>query len=99
MTRRTSRLPQIPDLFAGLVDPRLTGARCVGKAPLFDAEAFDDETDEQRSQRIAWARTQCAQCPVQSACRTAATEQNKLTGLWAGHVHGLPGRPQKGNAA
>lgn len=92
MTRRTARPPEIPDLLAGLVDPRLTGARCVGRAPWFDAE-LEDETIEQRSARLAWARRQCRECPVQTSCRGAAAEQDTITGLWAGTVHGLPGRP------
>jgi len=90
---RTARSPQIPDLFAGLVDPRLSGARCAGKHPLFDTEIVG-ESDEHRSSRLTWARQQCMQCPVQAACRTAATEQDHPVGLWAGRVHGQPGRPR-----
>lgn len=92
MTRRASRLPQIPDLLTGLVDPRLSGARCAGKHPLFDAE-IDGETAEDRSDRLTWARQQCARCPVVSACRTAGLEQEHPLGVWAGRVHGQPGRP------
>ncbi|MEE2058268.1 WhiB family transcriptional regulator [Rhodococcus artemisiae] len=93
MTRRkTSHLPRIPDLIAGLVDPRLHGARCTGRAPLFDAE-LPDESVESRSARLAWARGQCARCPVQSACRTAAAELSNPSGVWAGTARGLIGRP------
>lgn len=92
MTRVKSRLPQIPDLLAGLVDPRLSGARCAGKSPWFDAE-IDGETDKDRSDRLTWARQQCVRCPVASACRTAGLEQDRALGVWAGRVHGLPGRP------
>lgn len=98
MTRRTTaRSPQIPDQIAGLVDPRLTEARCAGKSPLFDAE-LDNETAEERSARLTWARQECTRCPVQAACRTAAHEQTHPLGIWAGHVHGLPGRPKAGAA-
>jgi WhiB family redox-sensing transcriptional regulator len=92
VTRRTSRLPQIPDLLAGLVDPRLSGARCTGRAPWFDTE-LDDETTEDRSERLAWARAQCVRCPVAASCRAAATEIDYPTGVWAGRIHGLPGAP------
>ncbi|APE08174.1 WhiB family transcriptional regulator [Rhodococcus pyridinivorans] len=92
MTRRASRLPQIPDRIVALVDPRLRGARCAGKSPLFDAE-LGNETTEERSERLSWARSQCTRCPVAGPCRTAAGEQEHPFGMWAGHVHGLPGRP------
>lgn len=93
MTRRkTSHLPRIPDPITGLVDPRLAGARCTGRAPLFDAE-LPDESLEGRSSRLAWARSQCARCPVQSACRTAATELDHPSGVWAGTARGLPQAP------
>ncbi|MGW5339586.1 WhiB family transcriptional regulator [Rhodococcus pyridinivorans] len=97
MTRRASRLPAIPDRLAALVDDRLTGARCAGKSPAFDAE-LDHETAEQRSARLAWATRQCRQCPVQGQCHIAAREQDHPLGVWAGHVHGLPGRPKAGAA-
>ncbi|OBA32785.1 hypothetical protein A5767_16310 [Rhodococcus sp. 852002-51564_SCH6189132-a] len=90
--RRTSRLPQIPDPIASLIDDRLIGARCSGRHPLFDAE-IDDENAEERSARLAWARTECTRCPVQGLCRTAASEQDHPLGMWGGKVHGLPGRP------
>lgn len=92
MTRRASRLPVIPPLLEQLVDPRLSGARCAGKAPLFDAE-LPDETDEDRSERLAWAQQQCTHCPVQSACRTAVTELPKPSGVWAGHAYDEPQKP------
>ncbi|WP_432677398.1 WhiB family transcriptional regulator [Rhodococcus pyridinivorans] len=92
MTRRASRLPQIPDPIASLIDERLSGARCAGKSPLFDAE-LDDETSEERSERLSWARGQCTRCPVQGPCRTAGSEQERPLGVWAGRIHGQPGRP------
>lgn len=92
MTRAKSRLPHIPNLLTGLVDPRLEGARCAGRHPLFDAE-LDGEAAEARSARLAWARTECARCPVQGLCRTAASEQDHPLGIWGGKVYGLPGRP------
>lgn len=97
MTRAKSRTPHIPDLFAGLVDPRLEGARCSGRSPLFDTE-IEGESDESRSSRLAWATGQCQQCPVTSACRTAGLEQDRALGVWAGRVHGLPGRPGRGQS-
>jgi hypothetical protein len=97
MTRRASRLPQIPDPITALIDPRLAGARCAGKSPLFDAE-LDGETAEDRSERLSWARSQCTRCPVQGQCHIAAREQDHPLGVWAGKVHGLPGRPKAGAA-
>ncbi|AWZ25669.1 hypothetical protein CEJ39_17190 [Rhodococcus pyridinivorans] len=98
MTRSASRLPQIPDLLVGLVDERLSGARCTGRAPWFDAE-LDDETAEDRSERLTWARAQCARCPVAVPCRTAVSEIDHPTGVWAGRTHGLPGRPTAKDSA
>ncbi|EHK84252.1 WhiB family transcriptional regulator [Rhodococcus pyridinivorans] len=94
MSRRQSRVPAIPPLLERLVDPRLAEARCTGKHPLFDAE-LDEETAEERSERLSWARGQCTRCPVQGPCRTAAGEQEHPLGMWGGKVHGLPGRPGK----
>lgn len=92
MTSRAARPPRIPDPIAALIDDRLTGARCAGKSPLFDAE-LDDETAEERSDRLTWARGQCTRCPVRGACREAVGEQEQPHGVWGGVVHGLPGRP------
>lgn len=98
MSRRATHY-QVPDVFAGLVDPRLEGARCAGRSPLFDTE-IDGESAESRSARLTWARGQCTACPVASACRTAAVEQDAPHGLWAGRVHGQRGRPHReGKAA
>ncbi|MFZ3395634.1 WhiB family transcriptional regulator [Rhodococcus sp. 7Tela_A2] len=93
MSRTVSRLPRIPDTIAGLIDSRLSGAKCSGHAPLFDDE-LPNETSEHRSQRLAWAAHQCRACPVQSACRTAAAEVTDPAGLWARPIHGQPGRPR-----
>lgn len=92
MNRRAARAPRIPDPIAALIDDRLIGARCAGKSPLFDAE-LDDETVEERSERLTWARGQCTRCPVRGTCRIAAGEQEHPHGVWGGVVHGLPGRP------
>ncbi|MFD6676065.1 WhiB family transcriptional regulator [Rhodococcus zopfii] len=100
MTRSRSRQPAIPEPIAGLIDPRLAGARCRGKAPLFDDE-LPDEAVESRSERLTYAASLCRTCPVQSACRIAAAEQDHPIGLWAGHLHnpaGTPGRPRKASA-
>ncbi|WP_082921010.1 WhiB family transcriptional regulator [Rhodococcus sp. HS-D2] len=97
MTSRVARPPRIPAPITSLIDDRLIGARCAGKHPLFDAE-LDDETAEERSERLAWARAQCTRCPVQGACRIAAGEQDNPFGIWGGKVHGLPGRPKAGAA-
>ncbi|MDV2477842.1 hypothetical protein F8M49_25035 [Rhodococcus zopfii] len=97
--RRNPREPHVPNLITGLVDPRLIGARCRGRAPLFD-DQLDDETAADRSARLAYATSICIRCPVQAACRTAATE-HEAHGLWAGHLHnpaGTPGRPRKATA-
>ncbi|WP_277371061.1 WhiB family transcriptional regulator [Rhodococcus rhodochrous] len=90
--------PQIPNPIAALIDERLTGARCAGRHPLFDAE-LEFETPEARTSRLSWAAGQCRQCPVASACQTAATEQEHPLGIWNARVYGQPGRPQKGTAA
>ncbi|AWG98710.1 WhiB family transcriptional regulator [Rhodococcus ruber] len=99
MTRRQARLYPIPPTLTALVDPRLTGAACTGRAPLFDAE-LEEESAENRSSRLAAAARICRGCPVLSACRTAAREQDRPTGMWAGTIrnpHGY-GRPRKESA-
>ncbi|MGW5340316.1 WhiB family transcriptional regulator [Rhodococcus pyridinivorans] len=98
MTGRNARPSRIPDPIISLIDDRLTGARCAGKSPLFDTE-LDDETAEERSDRLTWARAQCTRCPVQRACRAAAEEQEHPHGIWGGKVHGLPGHPGRKDTA
>ncbi|MBD8057230.1 WhiB family transcriptional regulator [Rhodococcus ruber] len=100
MTRRQARLYPSPPTLTALVDPRLTGAACGGRAPLFDDE-LSGETTENRSVRLAAAARICSGCPVRSACRTAAREQDHPTGMWAGKLRnpaGTPGRPRKATA-
>lgn len=100
MTRRQARLYPIPPTLTALVDPRLTGAACTGRAPLFDAE-LEEESAENRSSRLAAAARLCRGCPVRSACRTAALEQDHPAGMWAGRLRntaGTPGSPRKATA-
>ncbi|WKW97318.1 WhiB family transcriptional regulator [Rhodococcus aetherivorans] len=85
------------DLIAGLVDPRLTGARCAGRAPMFDAEV-PGESAEDRAARLAAAAAICRGCPVVGPCRTAALEQDHPAGMWAGRLRdhaATPGRSRK----
>ncbi|MCJ0899769.1 WhiB family transcriptional regulator [Rhodococcus sp. ARC_M13] len=72
------------ELLASLVDERLEGALCTGRAPLFD-DFIDDETAENRSQRHREARLVCIVCPVRAACDTAAREHDS-TGIWAAQL-------------
>ncbi|MFD6860547.1 WhiB family transcriptional regulator [Rhodococcus sp. NPDC060090] len=99
MTKRQprSKFPAKVDLLERLVDPRLEGARCAGKAPWFDAE-LPEEEPEHRSSRLSWAANQCRQCPVQAACRVAAVEQDHPRGVWAAVAYGIEGRPKVGAA-
>ncbi|WP_238424153.1 WhiB family transcriptional regulator [Rhodococcus ruber] len=66
---------------------------------------FDDElpgeTPEAKSIRLADAIRICRGCPVQSACRTAAHEQDHLTGIWAGILRNPQGyaRPRRDRSA
>lgn len=93
-TKRRSRdglpvpTPEIPML----VDPRLSGARCAGMAPTFDAW-IPDEPDDERQDRLAYARDLCSRCPVQLSCRQAATE-HKASGIWGGKLYGDAGKPR-----
>jgi len=83
-------------LLERLVDPRLEGAACVGRAPLHDHE-IDGEPAEDRMRRLDWAVRMCRGCPVQAACRTAVHEQDIPAGMWAGRMYetGPTGRPRK----
>ncbi|WKX00715.1 WhiB family transcriptional regulator [Rhodococcus aetherivorans] len=85
MTTKPGRWPLIGDALTALVDPRLTGAACAGRAPLFD-EHIDGELELDRHARLDAARHICHGCPVQSACRVAALEQHHPAGVWAGRL-------------
>ncbi|NLE78853.1 MAG: hypothetical protein GX610_04600 [Rhodococcus sp.] len=87
MTRRKPRsgFPAKVDLLERLVDPRLEGAKCTGRAPIHDHE-IDGETPAERGKRLAYARRLCEQCPVRSMCRTAAAEQTTPAGMWGGRL-------------
>lgn len=76
----------VPEI-AELVDPRLTDARCRGRAPLFDS-LVAGETEEERHERHAWAAALCERCPVAVACEQAA-EENTVHGIWAGRHRGM----------
>ena len=82
MTTRHTATP----LLERLVDPRLEGAACVGRAPLHDHE-IDGEPAEDRMRRLDWAVRMCRGCPVQAACRTAVHEQDIPAGMWAGRMY------------
>lgn len=77
--------PKPTDLLAALVDPRLEGALCAGKAPMFD-DQIEGETDEDRNHRLGAAARICRACPVRTACNTAAAE-HQAVGLWSGELH------------
>lgn len=66
---------------AGL-DPRLTGAACVGLSPMFDAYVAGEDPDARR-ERLATAQGVCRGCPVQRACRELG-EGEQLGGIWGG---------------
>jgi WhiB family transcriptional regulator, redox-sensing transcriptional regulator len=76
-----------------LVDPRLSGAACVGKAPLFDDRLdlgdHESESDEERDARHREARKICRCCPVRPPCGTAAGE-HESAGIWAGYLERGP---------
>jgi hypothetical protein len=57
--------------------------RACGEAPeLFFGPA--DEVPEARAERVAHARTLCADCPVRLACLARALRSNERYGVWAG---------------
>lgn len=72
-----------------LVDPRLNGAACTGKAPLFDPKGAHESRDNFRH-RIAEARAHCQACPIRDTCAQiiAATPKTNRHGVWAGHYQG-----------
>jgi WhiB family redox-sensing transcriptional regulator len=88
VAKRRSRdgLPvPVPEL-AALVDSRLVGARCKGKAPLFDS-LVPGETEEERRERHTWAAGHCRVCPVVDAC-AQVVEESPVDGIWAGEHRG-----------
>ena len=97
MTRRQARPYPIPPTLTALVDPRLTGAACSGRAPMFDAE-LEEESIENRSSRLGAAARICSGCPVQAGCAVVATEAGRhAEGVWAGRIPAPRplGRPRK----
>lgn len=72
--------PKAIGVLAGLVDPRLTGAACAGRAPLFD-DQLDGEYDDDREYRLGAAARICRGCPVLALCGTAANE-HPARGVW-----------------
>ncbi|KLL95862.1 hypothetical protein NJ76_21770 [Rhodococcus sp. IITR03] len=90
MTRRTTaRSPQIPDQIAGLVDPRLTEARCAGKSPLFDAE-LDNETAEERSARLTWHGRNAPAAPYKPPAGQQHTNKHIPSGYGPGMCTACP---------
>ena len=52
-----------------------------------DLELFfhpDGERDPSRAQRVARAKTICADCPVAAACRSWARQVEEPYGIWGG---------------
>lgn len=92
--------PKAIGVLAELVDPRLVGAECAGRAPLFD-DQVDGETDDDREYRLGAAARVCQRCPVLALCATASNE-HPARGVWAGQLRnaaGNPGRPRKDQPA
>ncbi|MFE7719586.1 WhiB family transcriptional regulator [Nocardia rhizosphaerihabitans] len=88
--------PKIRDAVVGLVDERLEGAACVGRAPLFDTDPAVDEDDDATAYRLNAAARICRSCPVLSACDAVADEQGRgVLGVWAGRARGTPRRPDR----
>ncbi|WP_420714478.1 WhiB family transcriptional regulator [Rhodococcus sp. RDE2] len=83
-----SRRPPIPAVFAQIVDGRLTGAACVGRHALFDAELDNvRETPAERRARFTAAAAICRTCPVLEPCRVVADEAGRQAhGVWAATV-------------
>lgn len=78
-----------PPALSILVDPRLDGAACKGKAPLFDdrldREDHDAEPEKERAERHHQARKICLTCPVRSACESSALD-HEASGIWNGRL-------------
>lgn len=74
---------------ASLADPRLDGAACRGKAPLFDPKG-PRESSYNFHHRIAEARSYCQACPIRAVCAQliAETPKTRRHGVWAGHYQG-----------
>ena len=88
-----------PDLLDAIGQaPVLPGARCRGKAHLFDPRG-DNEAAEVVDQRHAQAVGLCQRCPSLSACATwfdGLPKSKRPTGVVAGKVGSQKaGRPRK----
>lgn len=94
-----------PPSLSIFADPRLAGAACRGKAPLFDDRLdrgeHDAEPEHERAERHHQARKICLTCSVRAECETAATEQESA-GIWNGRnmspALGRPRRPKPKDA-
>lgn len=93
--------PQTPghpvNRHAPVADPRLAGAACAGRWPVFDLDVHG-ETPEDREARHHQARAVCRTCTVTAACHhTAQRLDRRAEGVWAGTLRGAtnrPGRPK-----
>lgn len=77
--------PRSPVTLHALIDPRLHGASCAGKAPLFDTDV-DGETYSHKEYRHHVAARICRICPVRNACADAVAElpSTQRQGIWSG---------------
>lgn len=77
--------PRPPATLHALADPRLHGAACAGKAPLFDSDV-EGETRAHKEYRLHVAARTCCTCPVLTACADAVTElpATHRQGIWSG---------------
>lgn len=75
----------IANLLHAIRPGAFTGARCTGKAPLFDSQR-EDETPETFLDRLATAQELCRSCPAQTPCRDAILTEppSRRTGIRAG---------------
>ena len=81
-------------------DPDLTRAACKGMDPLHDL-GLHGEPLEAQQERHRRAIAVCRSCPVSAACAAVAEALPAplRRGVWAGVVHGLPGRTGDGHGS
>ena len=82
-------MSDLADVLAGVIDPRLDGAACAGKAPLFDPREPDESLDAWKT-RIDQAALICRRCPIANACAEVAASipKTRRAGIWSGRNQG-----------
>lgn len=101
--RKIERWPdvhELPAVAALARGPRLDGAACIGRAPLFDVDVHGESPDV-RAARHAAARRICTTCPARNDCARIARHipPAHRQGIYAARLYGPRAAPEEQQSA